>query len=160
SADSGEDAVAVFGLSQARKCHLPRKAKPFDLLGRLPVGSYPTAVAASPGRRKLAWISARGPGVGPNPNRPNPQSANHSDDNINSVQYLPSIVRGSSGILGFPSAKKIRKLTPRSDRQIVPKDATDPPSDTPIRAGGPIKHVFYIVRENRTYDQVLGDDPR
>ena len=32
------------------------------------------------------------------------------------------------------------------------------PSDTPIHGGGPIKHVFYIVRENRTYDQVLGDD--
>jgi hypothetical protein len=29
-----------------------------------------------------------------------------------------------------------------------------------LRPGGPIKHVFYIVRENRTYDQVLGDDPR
>src|SRR5262249_21494811 len=29
-----------------------------------------------------------------------------------------------------------------------------------IRAGGPIKHVFYIVRENRTYDQVLGDESR
>src|SRR6185295_5888278 len=30
----------------------------------------------------------------------------------------------------------------------------------PIKANGPIKHVFYIVRENRTYDQVLGDDSR
>jgi hypothetical protein len=35
-----------------------------------------------------------------------------------------------------------------------------PPRDTPLRPGGPIKHVFYIVRENRTYDQILGDDAR
>jgi hypothetical protein len=42
----------------------------------------------------------------------------------------------------------------------VPADARSAPSDTPIRAGGPIKHVFYIVRENRTYDQMLGDDSR
>ncbi len=34
------------------------------------------------------------------------------------------------------------------------------PPGTPLRPGGPIKHVFFIVRENRTYDQVLGDDPR
>src|SRR2546421_356412 len=32
-----------------------------------------------------------------------------------------------------------------------------PPKDTPLRTGGPIKHVFFIVRENRNYDQVLGD---
>ena len=32
-----------------------------------------------------------------------------------------------------------------------------PPSDTPLRTNGPIKHVFFIVRENRNYDQVLGD---
>ncbi len=168
SADSGEDAVAVFALSTARRCGhrrghghgKARRAKEYDLVGRLPVGSYPTAVGATPRHKKLAWISARGLGVGPNPNGPNPRSPNDSDDAINSVQYLPSIVRGSSGILKFPSDKRIRKLTPRADRQIVPANATEPPPGTPIRPGGPIKHVFYIVRENRTYDQVLGDDPR
>ena len=63
-------------------------------------------------------------------------------------------------MLSYPSDRKIRKLTPISDRQVVPADARTAPSDTPIRGGGPIKHVFYIVRENRTYDQVLGDDSR
>jgi hypothetical protein len=98
--------------------------------------------------------------VGPNPNGPNPNSPNDSDDFINSFQYLPSIVRGSSGILKFPSDHQIKTLTPRADRQIHPVNEQNPPANTPIRAGGPIKHVFYIVKENRTYDQVLGDDPR
>ena len=40
---------------------------------------------------------------------------------------------------------------------MIPADAGTAPADTPLRAGGPIKHVFFIVRENRTYDQVLGD---
>ena len=98
--------------------------------------------------------------MGPNPNGPNPNSPNDSDDFINSFQYLPSIVRGSSGILQFPSDLQIRNLTPRADRQIHPVNEQNPPANTPIRPGGPIKHVFYIVKENRTYDQVLGDDPR
>jgi DNA-binding beta-propeller fold protein YncE len=187
SADSGEDAVAVFALGSNRGCdagakakpkkhhkahasgaaaakagHKSRKrhAKPFELIGRIPVGSYPTVAVAGPKHKTLAWVSARGIGVGPNTNGPNPNSPNDSDNNINSFQYLPSIVQGSSGILAFPSDKKIRKLTPQVDKQIVPTNSQVAPANTPISPGGPIKHVFYIVRENRTYDQVLGDDSR
>jgi DNA-binding beta-propeller fold protein YncE len=164
SADSGEDAVAIFALSRAHRCDPShkgkRRAKPFQLVGRLPVGSYPTVATARSVNDKLAWISARGLGVGPNPHGPNPNSPNDSDDFINSFQYLPSIVRGSSGVLRFPSDKKIRHLTPKADRQIHPVNQQSAPSNTPIRANGPIKHVFFIVKENRTYDQVLGDDPR
>ena len=165
SADSGEDAVAVFALERAARCDPgahggKRRVQRFELVGRLPVGSYPTAVAARSVDAELAWISARGLGVGPNPNGPNPNSPKDSDDFINSFQYLPSIVRGSSGILGFPSDRKIRRLTPHADRQIHPVNQQRPPAHTPIRADGPIEHVFYIVRENRTYDQVLGDVKR
>jgi hypothetical protein len=164
SADSGEDAVAIFALSRRHRCDPSHKGKRrahrFQLVGRLPVGSYPTVATARSANRRLAWISARGLGVGPNPNGPNPNSPNDSDDFINSFQYLPSIVRGSSGILPFPSDRRIRHLTPRADRQIHPINQQQAPSNTPIRAGGPIKHVFFIVKENRTYDQVLGDDPR
>ncbi len=169
SANSGEDAIAIFALSASKRCggsksHSARgrsqpQRRPFQLIGRVPVGSYPTMAAASK-KGRLAWVSARGLGVGPNPNGPNPFSPNDSDDHINSFQFLPSIVRGMSGALPFPSDRSIRKLTPQADRQIVPTNAEKPPAGTPIRAGGPIEHVFYIVRENRTYDQVLGDDPR
>jgi YVTN family beta-propeller protein len=162
SADSGEDAVAVFSLSQARGCDpghpdATRGVAPFQLVGRLPVGSYPTVATARYVRGRLAWVSARGLGVGPNLNGPNPYSPNDSDNFINSFQYLPSIVHGSSGILSFPSDQQIRSLTPVADRQIHPVNEQSPPAQTPIRAGGPIKHVFYVVKENRTYDQVLGD---
>ncbi|HEY6652516.1 MAG TPA: alkaline phosphatase family protein [Solirubrobacterales bacterium] len=189
SADSGEDAVAVFALSKKKRCGEAgkppgkkkgkkerestaqvaakhkgkgkkksggRKARKFQLVGRIPTGSYPTVAAATPKRHQLVWVSARGLGVGPNPDGPNP---NTGDDTYRN-QYLPSIVYGASGVLTYPSDRKIRKLTPISDRQVVPADARTAPSETPIRAGGPIKHVFYIVRENRTYDQVLGDDSR
>jgi len=165
SADSGEDAVAIISLSRRRSCDRgagrhARRAKPLTLVGRIPVASYPTAVAATPNRRRMVWLTARGLGVGPNPHGPNPKSPLNSDDNINSFQYLPSIVRGSSGILAFPTDRRIRRLTPKAARQIVPSNSRKPPAGTPIRGGGPIKHVFYVVKENRTYDQLLGDDPR
>src|SRR5262249_22554930 len=188
SADSGEDAVAVFALSRKKSCGEGakqgpnkkkgkksdvataqpaakgkgkkksggRRAKAFQLVGRIPTGSYPTMAAATPKRRQLVWISARGLGVGPNPGGPNPSTGD--DTYLN--QYLPSIVDGAPGPLTSPSARRLRKLPPVSARQLVPDDPRTAPADTPIRGGGPIKHVFYIVRENRTYDQVLGDDSR
>src|SRR5581483_4153619 len=54
----------------------------------------------------------------------------------------------------------IRRYTQTADAQLAPSNPESPPPGTPLRPNGPIKHVFYIVRENRTYDQVLGDDPR
>ncbi len=102
----------------------------------------------------------------PNPHGPNPTSPLDNDNSIGAFQYLPSIVRGDAGILAFPSDARIRALTPVADRELRPTDPERPPRGTPIRAGGPIKHVFLIVKENRTYDQVFGDirrgdgDPR
>ncbi|MEA2475664.1 MAG: hypothetical protein QOE06_3579 [Thermoleophilaceae bacterium] len=148
-ADSGEDAVAVFAIPA------------FQLIGRIPVAAYPVMAEASPGRRRLVWVSAKGLGVGPNPKGPNPFSPNNSDNNINSFSYLPSIVTGMSGVLSFPSDKRIRKYTPAAERQIRPVNEQKPPAGTPIDPNaGKIEHVFYVVKENRTYDQVLGDDPR
>ena len=164
SADSGEDAIAVFALpnGKGKTCKGRRygHAHPWQLVGRVPTAAYPVAAAATPNGRRLAWVAAKGLGVGPNPNGPDPTSPNDSDDNINSFGYLPSIVRGESGILRFPNRRRLAKLTPKADREIVPANKRKPPKGTPLRPGGPIQHVFYIVKENRTYDQVLGDDPR
>ena len=185
SANSGEDAVAVFALPNARgrtcrnqprrkkrkrsaqralaalRAHGARpRSRAWQLVGRVPVGSYPVDVDSTPRHRTLVWLAAKGLGVGPNPNGPNPLSPDDSDDDINRFQYLPSIVRGASGILRFPTNSKLRRMTPRAARQLRPSNAQAPPAGTPLRNGGPIKHVFYVVRENRTYDQILGDDSR
>ncbi len=143
-----------------RKRPVKRRSKAWALAGRVPVGSYPVDVDATPRRRKLVWIAAKGLGVGPNLNGPNPNSPNDSDDHINTFGYLPSIVTGQSGIASFPTNSALKRLTPRASRQVRPSNGERPPAGTPIRTGGPIKHVFYVVRENRSYDQVLGDDPR
>jgi DNA-binding beta-propeller fold protein YncE len=109
---------------------------------------------------KLLYVSAKALGTGPNPGGPRPNTPQDSDDNINATQYLPLLNTGAAGIGPYPSDAAIAGLEAVADAQVRPSNAQAPPADTPLRPGGPIKHVFYIVRENRTYDQVLGDDPR
>jgi hypothetical protein len=67
---------------------------------------------------------------------------------------------GRAGILTMPNDQEIRRLSLLATRQLIPANAERAPAGTPLRPNGPIKHVFFIVRENRTYDQVLGDDRR
>jgi DNA-binding beta-propeller fold protein YncE len=217
SADSGEDAVAVFALSAKHSCDpgskrlvvnghgarsarallaresrraataggeeaeeegaldhpLQKQGKRWQLIGRIPTAAYPTAVLTTPQRkpaeRKLVWVAAKGLGVGPNaipPGTDPPVSpANSPNDDTPDANdwrfyYLPENVFGRSGIMHFPSDRRLAKLTPKASRQIRPVNSTKPPKDTPLTSGGPIDHVFYIVRENRTYDQILGDEPR
>ena len=163
--DSGEDAVAVFALA---KCSKQGKrgaayATP-KLLGKVPVGSYPTWAGETPHNHQFVWVSARGVGVGPNPRGPNPLSPNDSDNAINTYQYLPSFVTGAAGIARGLTDRQLRAMTAKVTRQLKPVNAEKPPAGTPIvaptDANPKIKYVWYFVRENRTYDQVLGDDPR
>lgn len=47
-----------------------------------------------------------------------------------------------------------------ASEQLTPSNAQAAPTDTPLHAFGPIQHVFFVVRENRSYDQLLGDAGR
>jgi DNA-binding beta-propeller fold protein YncE len=145
-AESGADELSVFRTADGA------------LIGRIPTAAYPTDVRVTPDGKTLLWISGKGLGTGPNPNGPDPFQT--TDANTNSFQYLPLITFGKAGILRFPSDSTIGSLTAVANTQIQPSNAEAAPANTPLRPNGPIKHVFYIVKENRTYDQVLGDDPR
>jgi DNA-binding beta-propeller fold protein YncE len=145
-AESGADELAVFRTADG------------SLIGRIPTAAYPTDVRVTPDRKTILWISGKGLGTGPNPNGPDPFQT--TDANTNSFQYLPIITLGDAGVLRFPSDTKIASLTAVADAQVQPSNAQAAPQGTPLRSDGPIKHVFYVVKENRTYDQVLGDDAR
>jgi hypothetical protein len=69
------------------------------------------------------------------------------------------------GVLPRPTDKELGALTATADRQVIPTDFKQQPAGTPIVGPGggasdKIKHVFYVVRENRTYDQIFGSEPR
>ncbi len=165
----GEQAAQDAERKVARRPAQP-KSERFALIGRVPVGSYPVAAFGTStkkqrGKRKLVWISAKGLGAGPNDARgrtleEDTGSATAGAPAAFRFDYLPSNTFGSAGILKFPDQRKLNKLTPKASKQLLPANAQQPPPDTPLDPNGPIKHVFYVVRENRTYDQILGDDPR
>ena len=170
-AESGADEIAVIRLPN-------RQTKPaldWTLVGRIPTADDPqvVATAAAHGKHKaqLLCVAARGVGVGPNPTGPVPTNAfdpifwafnwNAPTTDVFSLgsgtTYLPAMVRGRAALMSLPSNGQVKHLTPASLRQIHPLGAQKPPAGTPLRADGPIKHVFFVVRENRSYDQLLGD---
>jgi DNA-binding beta-propeller fold protein YncE len=146
--------------ASANPCTVPRKRSRHRLPKRRAgiAAKRKTAKPRTPMCAKLLWVAGKGLGVGPNPNGPNPYVIN--DDNAGAQSYLPSIVNGVAGALDYPSTDRVRALTATASTQLRPANAEAAPSGTPLRAGGPIKHVFYIVKENRTYDQILGDESR
>ncbi|MEA2397345.1 MAG: hypothetical protein QOK25_901, partial [Thermoleophilaceae bacterium] len=179
-AESAADEIAVFALPRAPAAHARAarakraSGKPFALIGRVPTAQYPADVdtigrgARSPcglgsrakpakGKRrrrpactKLVWTAARGFGLGPNLGTP--PASQYFD--IPHFLTTKGKVTGYAGILDFPGKRQLRKLTATATAQLTPVNHEAPPPGTPLRPGGPIKHVFYIVRENRTYDQV------
>lgn len=177
SENSAEEAAEIYGeeaeeVAEEAKRRRPARPLPkrFELLGRVPVASYPVFAAETQRSRKLVWIAAKGLGTGPNDAstsreeiEEDPGSATAGAPAAFRFRYLPRIVRGLAGELRFPSERRLRKLTPRASRQIRPVNGQKPPPGSPIAPPGPsekLKHVFYIVRENRTYDQIFGGEPR
>jgi DNA-binding beta-propeller fold protein YncE len=143
-AEAGADELAVFTLPGGL------------LVGRIPTAAYPADVQIN--GRQLVWIAAKGFGAGANPNGPNPLTT--SDDNLLKHPGSAVLSSGRAGFLPFPSDGQIVIDTRVANRQVIPANYEAPPHGTPLRANGPIKHVFYVIRENRTYDQIMGDDPR
>ncbi|MGH2868140.1 MAG: bifunctional YncE family protein/alkaline phosphatase family protein [Solirubrobacteraceae bacterium] len=144
AAESAADELAVFALPSGQR------------IGRIPTAAYPADVQTT--RRSLLWIAAKGFGAGPNRNGPDPLSSN--DNNLLAHPGSAVLSSGRAGILPLPTDLQLRAFTLGANRQIIPTNFQPRPPGNPLRSGGPIKHVFFIIRENRTYDQVLGDDPR
>jgi len=123
----------------------------YELIGRFPTAAYTTDVEVTPDGKRLVWLAAKGVGTGPNP----------------AGESIKELLKGRAGVLPRPTDKALAALTPRATRAITPTNAGAPPPGTPIVGPGglgtaseKIKHVFYIVRENRTYDQIFGAEPR
>jgi YVTN family beta-propeller protein len=131
--------------------------------GFVPTGWYPTAVGFDPSGRNLLVLSGKGLSSTANPRGPQPNTVKPD------TQYIAALLNGALSIVPRPDADELARMTARVYQLSAwneGRSETPPgrPEGSPIpdRVGGasPIKHVFYLIRENRTYDQVLGDLPR
>jgi YVTN family beta-propeller protein len=154
-ANADNNTVTVADVSTSRKSVVK---------GWIPVGWYPTGVIFDRDGSRLFVLSGKGLGGAPNPRGPQPGGLTGGPS-----QYIGSLLLGSISAIPLPTdgglarmTARVRELTPYSDaRRLTPADAPRA-SAIPRRVGdsSPIKHVFYVIRENRTYDQVLGDLPK
>ena len=108
----------------------------------LPTGWYPTKVLAD--HDQLIVLSAKGI----RPRRPNPEGP-RAGEATRVPQYVLNLLKGSVSIIPLSDID--------NEARNVPSDSGVPLFDPLISLGAPIKHIFYIIKENRTYDQVLGD---
>jgi len=126
-----------------------------EVMGFVPTGWYPTAAMFSRDGRQMFVLSGKGL-----------SSESNARYGPNRAGYIGNLLTGTLSILPSPDADALQTLTkmalrvtPYSDEHRLSPANAPAASPIPKRVGdpSPITHVFYIVRENRTYDQVLGD---
>ena len=143
-AEADNNATAVFALS-ATTADVPGSAGGDALLGRVPVEWYPTAVLAR--RDTLLVLNGKGHGTAPNPRKHQPGVKMAPD----ARSYSLGQTSGSLTVLDLPTDAALDALSRRVDRAEGWTRARAPASYPPFT------HVIYVIKENRTYDQVFGD---
>jgi hypothetical protein len=123
--------------------------------GYVPVGWYPTGVVVAPDGKRLFVANAKGV-VARTPNDKPVAFAEGESRN----RYIQNILEGTVSTIDIARVTAdLTALTAQTlaNNRIVPKLSEQ--ARTALRNPG-IKHVIYIIKENRTYDQVLGDLPQ
>jgi YVTN family beta-propeller protein len=134
--------------------------------GLIPTGSFPTGIAQDPQLNRLVVASEQGLGsVGPNGTVNQGTGTNPATSHLgyNFVGTVQTIAPPAAGQMATYTQQVFKNnqwngLQARNN----PGTGKAAPVPVPVQPGDPsaIQHVFLIVKENRTYDQVLGDDPR
>jgi DNA-binding beta-propeller fold protein YncE len=148
-ADASLNAVEVLDVSTVAHGPLPDNVF-WGTPGFIPTDWYPSALAVH--GDDLLIATAKGEGAGPNKGMGTiPSERRHRDH-----PYIPTLLKGSIARLNIPSTiAKLPELT-----RVVEHDNllhADPGTISFAQGSNPIKHVIYVIKENRTYDQILGD---
>ena len=143
SANAISDSVAVFDLTKSSG------SADSEAAGFIPTEWYPTVVAAT--GKDLLITTAKGKGSGPNP-----KVIGKKRDGRPQYPYGPAMIHGSLARLPL---RDVKANLSAYTKQVVETNTLRGNGDRVPFAGGEnkIKHVIYIIKENRTYDQVFGD---
>ena len=154
--------LAVFDVSKPGNSHS---------LGFIPVGWYPTNVKVL--GNKILVANGKGFTSMANPEGPQPfkkaDNSGYKKGAVNSKeQYIGGLFKGTLSIIDAPQTALLKTYTKQVyantpfKPQVTATAAGEAGNPIPRKRGekSPIKYVFYIIKENRTYDQVLGDMPQ
>ena len=126
-----------------------------NLVGYIPAGWYPTAVVASPTKPVILVANAKGTQT----RYPNPSYQQYSF----AGQYDLNLIEGNVLTLRVPGQGQLAAdtdMTLANNKVSTISEPLPNPLASISLKSGKIKHVFYIIKENRTYDQILGDLPQ
>jgi DNA-binding beta-propeller fold protein YncE len=165
--NGGANSVAVIVLG--RRANPRATARESEAVGLIPTGWYPNSVSVSGDGRTLYVVNGKSD-PGPNPAAcssayPSPRIAVPC---FGANQYVWQLTKAGFLVLPVPDSSDLAKLTAQVARndhyRPDPRRAADERRMAFLRRN--IRHVIYIIKENRTYDQILGDlekgdgDPR
>jgi YVTN family beta-propeller protein len=145
-AESGINAIAVID------------AVKLKVLGHIPAGWFPSKVEVTGDGKKLIVSNAKGFGSGPN--------GGARFNSTGEGSYIGSLMKGTVEIIDIPNERQLRKMTElvisdnfhftQSDDTIFNKRKNNPVPLFPGAKSSPIKHIVFISKENRTYDEIFG----
>ncbi|MFA6946491.1 MAG: alkaline phosphatase family protein [Pedobacter sp.] len=161
-ANADNNCLAVFNLSQ--------KGKSVSK-GFIPVGWFPTSVRVVGNKLFVSngkGFSSFANPLGPQPVRKDVKSESHKGElpqANNRLQYIGNLMKGTMSVIDEPGApelgiysKNVFINTPYTkDKELVADGEAGNPVPKKVGEPSPIKYVFYVIKENRTYDQVFGD---
>jgi len=163
-ANADNNCLAVFDVSKPGFS----KSKGF-----IPTGWYPTNVKLI--GKKIYVSNGKGFSSLPNKKGPDPSKRNeevnyqHGDykKQQSKIEYIGGLFKGTMSIIDEPTmerlatySKTVYNNTPYTkEKELNSKGEVGNPIPMKVGDPSPIKYVFYVIKENRTYDQVLGDMP-
>jgi len=139
--------------------------------GFIPTGWYPTNVKVI--GKKIFTSNGKGFSSFSNKKGPNPTTKTQKvtyqmgevEKNANKTEYIGGLMKGTMSIIDEPGVMQLSRYTKTvyantpytKERETISKGEVGNPIPMLVGDASPIKYVFYIIKENRTYDQVLGD---
>ncbi len=145
-AEAGLNAIAVIDVTK------------LEVIGHIPTGWFPAKLKISGDGKKIFVANAKGFGSGPNGGKNFIRGAEGS--------YIGSLMKGTVGVFDVPSDTELKTLT----KKVIENNFTIEQSNSPRFADrknnpiplypkekeSPIKHIVFISKENRTYDEIFG----
>lgn len=162
-ANADNNCLAVFDVSNPGKSFSK---------GFIPTAWYPTCVRVV--GNDIFVANGKGLTSKPNPLGPSPESnkervERHKDLDVKNmkVQYIGSLFYGTLQSVATPDEKQLgiysqavyNNVRYNKENEMVSSGEEGNPVPSTVGEKSPIKYVFYVIKENRTYDQVLGDIP-
>jgi acid phosphatase len=132
-----------------------------NIRGLIPTAWYPAALAVSNHGKELDVLNAKGLGAGPNPGGPNPYTNPYGPE----TQYVGTMIKGTLSQIAVPDDNQLKTYTKAvvanngfNEGDKVRVSGTPQSHVIPLHPGDPtpIQHVIYVIKENRTFDQVFG----